>query len=199
MDSPLTDLIPNPRLREFHQRRVEQPPDVVWQALASLSPQDMTAIRVLMSVRALPAAFGRRPLAEPATMLDTMRERGWFDLASDPGRLVVIGSIGQFWRLRPGQWRRDCPPAEFRAYAEPGFAKSATAFELIADGDATILRTETRVTADDQRALRRMSAYWALIRPVSGLIRRLMLRAIAGRADRLAPANRRLEPGPAVP
>ena len=43
------------------------------------------------------------------------------------------------------------------------------------------LTTQTRVHCLDADALRRFTSYWYLIRPVSGLIRRRMLKAIARR------------------
>jgi hypothetical protein len=42
----------------------------------------------------------------------------------------------------------------------------------------TLLETETRVTCGDVASRRKFRLYWLLVRPFSGLIRRLMLRAI---------------------
>jgi hypothetical protein len=47
----------------------------------------------------------------------------------------------------------------------------------------TLLSTETRMRATDPRARRAFAAYWFLIRPSSGAIRREVLRAVADRAQ----------------
>jgi hypothetical protein len=48
---------------------------------------------------------------------------------------------------------------------------------------ATLLETETRVLATGPRAKRAFAAYWLVVRPGSGLIRRELLRAVARRAE----------------
>jgi len=67
---------------------------------------------------------------------------------------------------------------EFRAFAEPGYAKIAFNFRYAAD----VLSTETRVTLTDQRSRLLFGLYWLLIRPGSGITRISMLRAIRRRA-----------------
>ena len=59
-------------------------------------------------------------------------------------------------------------------------AKMAFNFRL----DGSTLSTETRVLLTDAASRRKFRAYWTLIRPFSGLIRRVWLRAIAHRAAR---------------
>lgn len=186
MPDPLDEFVPRPQFRELHELHIGQNTETVWTALKTLSAQDMPIVRTLMGIRSLPAR-GRAAFArDPVSMLTTMLNRGWFELSEVPDQHVVIGSIGQYWRLRPGSWRRSCKPEEFGAYDVPGFAKSASAFQLIPDGDSTILRTETRVAVGRGPARRKMAAYWFVIRPFSGLIRMLMLRAVANRARKLS-------------
>jgi hypothetical protein len=52
-----------------------------------------------------------------------------------------------------------------------------------AAGDGALLETETRIYLTDAAARRRFGAYWLMIRPFSGLIRRLWLRAAKRRAE----------------
>ena len=49
--------------------------------------------------------------------------------------------------------------------------------------DGTTLSTETRVLATDEASRRAFRRYWLVIRPFSGLIRRVWLRAIRQRAE----------------
>jgi len=62
--------------------------------------------------------------------------------------------------------------------AEGSFAKMALDFR--AGGGE--LATETRVWLTDARARRRFRAYWLVVRPFSGLVRRSWLRAAKRRA-----------------
>ncbi|MFD0890199.1 hypothetical protein ACFQ08_37120 [Streptosporangium algeriense] len=178
MPEILEDFIPQPLGAERHELHIRQRPEAVWAALNTLSPGELPLVRLLMSVRSLSA----RRADDAPTMLGTMISRGWFELAGEPQRYVVLGSISQFWRLRSAEFRRDCPAGRFRDHDVPGFAKSASLFELIPTEHGTLLRTETRVTAGSVAARRRMLAYWRLIRPFSGMIRRVMLHAIARKA-----------------
>jgi hypothetical protein len=64
-------------------------------------------------------------------------------------------------------------------------ARAAWNFAVIpAYSGYCILRTETRVLAGDAATRRRLLAYWLVVRLGSGVIRRLILRAIRGEADR---------------
>ncbi|WP_433332154.1 hypothetical protein [Spirillospora sp. CA-294931] len=173
MTDPLDAFLPEFTFRERHQVRVDRPPEAVWAALQSTTAADLPLVRLLMRART------RSPLGE-RSMLETMASRGWFELDTEPGRHAVNGSIGQFWRRDSTKWRRYCAPEEFRTREEPGFAKSAAAFQVVPDGDGTLLSTETRVHVGDTGY--RMALYWMLIRPFSGLIRRAMLRAVSARA-----------------
>jgi len=47
----------------------------------------------------------------------------------------------------------------------------------------TLLSTETRVVATDARTRRAFAAYWFLIRPGSGAIRRELLQVVARRSE----------------
>jgi hypothetical protein len=82
-----------------------------------------------------------------------------------PGEGIVLSLTGQFWRIRG---RRPEPPAtaviDFRA--RPGS-----------------LTTETRVHVPDPGARRKFARYWRVVRPFSGLIRVLVLRAAKRRAE----------------
>jgi hypothetical protein len=148
-----------------------------------MSGDGMPVVRLLMGLRAVPAKLvGDGHPSPPVPMLDRMLHNGWFELANEPNRVATIGSIAQFWRLRPAATRRSCPADEFRDYDVPGYAKAATSFWFVPDGGDTMCHTETRVVATDNPSRRKMSAYWLLIRPGSGLIRRAILQEIARRA-----------------
>ena len=95
--------------------------------------------------------------------------------------MIASGAIAKFWRRRPAATCRRCRADEFRHVDEPGYAKAATSFWFVPDGAGTVCHTEMRVTATDDPSRRKMAAYWLLIRPDSGLIRRAILHEITRR------------------
>jgi hypothetical protein len=83
-----------------------------------------------------------------------------------PGEGVILGLRGQFWRLRGGD--------------DGSAAATAVADFRVAAG---CLSTETRVHVPDPGARRKFRRYWLVVRPFSGLIRILLLRAAKRRAE----------------
>lgn len=108
-------------------------------------------------------------------------------LGEEPDRELVLGTVGQPWRLLGASG----PPTplgtmeEFIAFGRPGFAKIATNF-LVEDGptrqQCSRLRTETRVWVADRASRLRFGLYWLVIRPGSGLIRQEWLSRVRQRA-----------------
>jgi hypothetical protein len=64
-----------------------------------------------------------------------------------------------------------------------GWVRICMDFRLTPVGRSTRLETETRICATGPKAKRRFAAYWLVVGPGSGLIRRELLRAIARRAE----------------
>jgi hypothetical protein len=120
--------------------------------------------------------------------LDWAVRFGFTVLAQDARRELVIGAIGQPWRLAGGRGVAVADGEEFAAFDQPGYAKMAANFRLapIACGRAVQLSTETRVACTDTASARRFARYWQLIRPASGAIRRSWLAAIKRRAEQYA-------------
>jgi hypothetical protein len=79
------------------------------------------------------------------------------------------------------RWTRK--PDDFAGFAEPGYAKMAMDMCARSDGAGSRLETETRVFLTNAAARRRFAAYWLVIRPFSGLIRRSWLKAAKRRAE----------------
>jgi hypothetical protein len=118
--------------------------------------------------------------------LDDLLARGFTLLGERPGEELLLGTVGNFWCAR-SELRPTCP-AQFLAPAPAGTAKAAWNFTVRRwPDDSTELRTEIRVVSADAATRRRFQAYWLLIRPAAGLIRREMLAAVRSAAE----ANRR--------
>jgi hypothetical protein len=114
----------------------------------------------------------------------TLREilrHGFCLLGEEPGREVVLGVTGRFWR--PTGNVVPSSAADFRAPLPPGLARAAWNFVVEErSGRASLLTTETRVACADAAALRSFRRYWLVVGPFSALIRRHMLRSIASAA-----------------
>jgi len=187
----LDDQLPQLDFVERHAVKVAAPPAIVFAAIrrADLGRGPLT--RTLFFLRALPGllvaprATVRRFLARRGSRritLDALASAGFVLLGEDPGREVVLGTIGRFWRASGGM--RPFAAAEFARFDEPGWAKAAWNFRVDrAQGGAT-LSTETRVLCTDPGSRRAFRRYWRIVRPFSGLLRLEMLRAIRRDSER---------------
>ena len=164
----LSEVLPEYHFRERHQRRIDAAPDAVFAAIRTVTLAETPIARMLMRLRGMRAGSAR-PLVEE------MDAEGFVQLAAEPLRELLYTAIGQPWKLLGG---RRADAADFRAFAEPGYAKMGFNFRL----EHGVLSTETRVLLTDERSRKLFRRYWLVIRPFSGLIRREWLRAIARRA-----------------
>lgn len=160
--------VPEWDFRERHVTRVNASPERVFAAVRQVTLAEMGVFRVLAWLRGIRVPVDR-PVLEVASTT-------WSVLADEPGRELVLGAVGQPWRLRGG----NNPGGDFATFNRSGYAKMAINWRL----EGTTLSTETRVLATDAAARRKFRRYWLVIRPFSGLIRRVWLRAIRRRAER---------------
>lgn len=172
---PLDDFLPAYEFSELHQTEVDAAPDRVYAALREVSMADIPVARVLWAARRLGRPWGdaTRPFVDGAlkgaVVLDDVRGEG-----------MILGLTGQFWRLRGGDDDQRPRTAEaVLAYARPDACKAVIDFRV---GPST-LSTETRVHVPDPLSRRKFGRYWKVIRPFSGLIRILLLRAARRRAE----------------
>jgi hypothetical protein len=173
----LDQAMPTCDRREVHRRRIQAPADAIWDAAKELRGEEMAAMRLLMGIRTL----GRGSRDGNRTVLSSFRGMGFRLIAEEPGEEMVVGGIGRFW-LPSGGLRKVESAEQFAAFDEPRYAKVAFNFRL----EGEVLSTETRIAGTDAHARRRFGAYWLLVRPGSGLIRREWLRAIDKRAQAAA-------------
>src|SRR5260370_26196144 len=157
-----------------------------FRAIKECTPRELPIMRVLMACRPLPTLLsGQRRLGVvgKASFLQEFIDAGFLSLAEERDREIVVGRIGQFWRLTGGEYPRVTEPDALFGFDRGGFVKVATnlLLEVCQDG-STVLSTETRIAAIDASARRKFAAYWAVIHPGSALIRRDWLRSIERRA-----------------
>jgi hypothetical protein len=184
---PLDPFLPTYHAREVHATTIRATPERILRIAKTLTPLDVPGFRFLTGLRGWPARLvGRRavPFAGTRPLFEQALRAGFVVLADVPNEEFVLGWIGQFWKLWGGLTPRLASVQDFVAFNRGGFAKAAISFrvEPRARGLVT-LQTETRVRALDPVAQRRLTTYWWLIRPGSGLIRRMWLRAIKDHAE----------------
>ena len=171
----IDDWLPAWQFDEVHHIRSTASPAALLDAAAAYDPAHDRWINLALAMREAP---GR--LASGLGLASALAGRARFGLADfvvlgrQANAALAYGLAGRFWEAGYGlQPLADA--AAFAAFNQPGAAKLLLAFEAQPDGDATRLTTVTRVLCTDEAARRRLVPYWALIRPVSGLIRRRIM------------------------
>jgi hypothetical protein len=164
---PAADALPDYHHRERHSIRVAASPARALAAARETELNDVPLVRALVRLRGLGAA-------RPGPVWEALRAEGFRQLGDDT--LVLVGKP---W-LRGGE---RLAVDDFAAFAEPGWAKMALDLRAEPDDGGARLTTETRVLLTDRGSRRRFAAYWLVVRPFSGLIRRRWLRAARRRAE----------------
>jgi hypothetical protein len=163
----VADALPRYHHRERHSVRVHASPEAALAAARETQLGDVPLVAVLFRLRGLRAARGRPVWA-------ALQARGF--RLHDPETLVLVGRP---WTPAGGIRAVD----DFAGFDEPGYAKLGLDLRAVPDGTGSRLVTETRIYLTDSAARRRFAAYWLAVRPFSGLIRRLWLRAAKRRAE----------------
>jgi hypothetical protein len=177
--SQLDSFAPKPDALETHSIDIAASREVVYQALWTTDIGGSIVIKLLLALRSLPefVLHGSQPRNSEVN-LQTLIDSGFGVLAEIPGEEIVLGVTGRFWRptsnLSP--FKRE----DFDQPVPPGIARAVWNFNVREGRDGlSILSTETRVKCGDVASRRKFRLYWFFVRPFSGLIRRLMLRAVS--------------------
>ena len=159
------------------------PLDRVWQAVLAADLAASPISKGLLFLR----GYGRRAFRRgSATFPERLVRFGFTKIAESPGREIVFGLAGQFWRPAGG-FRPLADAAAFQAFAEEGCVKAA--WNLRVEGaseNAADFETETRIQYFGAAAKTKFRVYWTLVGPFSGFLRRALLRDVARRATRPA-------------
>jgi hypothetical protein len=182
----IDSFAPNPDAVETHTITIEASREVVYRALWT-ADLGSSVIKLLLGLRSLPGFVARGFRSFPRSQkitLQTLLDSGFGVLAEEPGKEVVLGVTGRFWR--PVGNLSPFNRADFDRPLPTGFAHAVWNFLVTTDASGrTVLSTETRVVCGDEASRRKFRAYWLIVRPFSGLIRRIMLRAVKRDCERL--------------
>lgn len=181
----MEDFLPCYQFHEVHSTRVHASPDRIFQAIKTVTPEEIRFFRTLTWIRSprLPGKGRTKEtiLSAPPKkpILDVALHSGFLLLAEEADHELVVGTI-----VCCGGPRRIASAQEFLRLDNPDYAKAALNFLVKDEGTGwSRVTTETRVFATDAAALRRFAVYWRIIYPGSALIRRMWLKAIQRRAE----------------
>ena len=175
----IDSFVPNPDAVETHSIVINASAEEVNGALWTADLGGSLIIKLLMGLRSLPDFIlrgGCVPLRKRSITLQTLIDSGFGVLAKQPDE-IVLGVTGKFWR--PTGNLSSFNREDFDHPVPPGFARGVWNFWVKEEKRGrTILSTETRVICGDDISRRKFRVYWFFVRPFSGLIRRVMLRAV---------------------
>jgi hypothetical protein len=192
--------LPKYDFTEVHTIKIKATPEVVYRAMMDTTLEEIHGfVRFLFNLRALPEKLAGRkdnPLASAVflgnkPMMEQMLKGSFVKIEEQaPVEIVfgsiVPGSIGRVWQESSAQILKFSSAAEFLAFKDPAFLHVIANF-IVADapepGYVTV-RTESRTKGLSDKARKSFQPYWWVIRPWSGLIRRLWLKAIKKRAEK---------------
>jgi hypothetical protein len=184
----IESFAPNPDAMEIHKLEIAAAHETVYRVLWTADLGGSPLTKGLMALRSLPERilYPRRRHRPPKKItLQALVEAGFGLLAEDPGHEIVFGIAGRFWR--PMSNILPFNQKYFQGPVPSGLARAVLNFSVQGVGpDRTLLSTEPRVVCGDPVSRWKFRAYWAVIRPFSGLIRLVMLRTIK-RASEQAP------------
>lgn len=183
----LNELMPRYEFDEVHAIRLSSTPERALEAAKRATPGEMPLVRLLFAIRSLPARLAGKPglpSAKTEPLYEQMLDLGFARLAEEPGREVVVGAIGQMWKVRGGIVPVVRDADEFVAFGENGFAKVAMNFSVEHRDGGAELRTETRIRTTDPSSRRNFERYWRVVKPGSAAVRRSWLGAARRRSER---------------
>jgi hypothetical protein len=149
--------------------------ETTWRALLDVDllklGREAPLVGILGALRMLPEVVGHllhgeRPAKPPESMRlrdlpsIPMHEGGWILLGEHPGEEIALGLVGKFWRPAI-EFARIGTADEFRAFDEPGFAKTVYSLSVRElDPNKALLSGLMRTTTTDEHARRWFRRYW---------------------------------------
>jgi hypothetical protein len=169
------DLLPAYDVSDAVATVAEADREAAWGALLDTDllevGREAPAVGMLGALRMLPEVVGHllhgeRPAKPPESMRlrdlpsIPMAEGGWILLGERPGDEIALGLVGKFWRPVI-EFAQITSADEFRAFDEPGFAKTVYSLSTreLAPG-RTLLSGLMRTATTDAHARRWFHRYW---------------------------------------
>lgn len=194
----LDDVLPEYDFTEVHTIRIKASQEVAYQAFTQVTLAEISGIvRLLFYLRELPWKMTGKEEASLTfdihkPMLSQMLTGNFMLITEQVPEEIVFGltvsrKIGTFVEGYNGTEKLPENPEEFLAFKYPDYLSVVANF-LITPAETpgfVTVRTESRTKAWSPQAKRDFTPYWCIIRPFSGLIRRLWLNGIKRRANKM--------------
>jgi hypothetical protein len=183
--SLMDEFLPRYQFVERHQTTVRCKPGELLDIIQAFEPPPDRFTTIALSARQLPAKLLHLVTRSQQSPPALFTAASFCPFGRDGDKAIVGGLVGKFWNI----WRPDFgllainSPSEFLDTNPPRTAKLVLGFLAEQVGEVTLLTTVTRVYCPDRYALIMFTPYWLAIRPVSGLLRRRLLRAVSGIAE----------------
>jgi hypothetical protein len=179
---------------EVHRLRIRASAEITCRAIQETTLADISGIvRWLFFLRELPEKMvGRKvnSLQAIKPLLEEMYKNGFTRLAEKPGQELVFGTIvpdqiGRVWNKASSLGVEVMEAEKFILFDNPDYLRVVANLRVDQSQEPgyVVVYTESRTRALSPRARKNFAPYWAVIRPFSGLIRRLWLRGIQRRAE----------------
>lgn len=166
----LDKYLPKYTYREYHDVKISCPKEYVYAAARNLDLSKSKIIKALFIMRGLPT--------RDMTLEGFSRQGNFTFLEEIPNEEFIVG----FWAN--GRIEKIPDREEFIIDNESKRIKVVWNFQIKqVDKEVVLLSTETRIYCITRGAKIFFSIYWAIIRPFSGLIRRIMLAMIKDNAE----------------
>jgi len=177
----LDELMPHSDVAARYETRVRASLERTREAMRTADFSHLPLTRVLMGLRKL--GWKRQKAEQAASQEEGLRAAGFITLPTGSENEVLLGIVGRFWRPDSGTIC-SLTAEQIIAFERDGYAKAMWNFAVSrVESDVTLLATETRILVYGNAARRRFRAYWLLVGPFSGLIRKEMLWLVKRRAE----------------
>jgi hypothetical protein len=195
----LDKYLPKWDFTEVHTIEVRASAEAAYKAMMETTMAELHCfVRVLFNLRSLPEKLAGRKDNSIATtafpdnksLIGEMLSSNFIKIDEQPPREIVFGlivpaSIGRVWDKSSGQTPEFTDVTEYLTFNKPDFLHVIANFSIddAPQAGSVIVRTESRTKGLSEKARKNFRPYWFIIRPWSGLIRRLWLKAIKRRAE----------------
>ena len=196
----LDKYLPEYDFTEVHTIKINSSAETAYKSMLETTMKEIHwFVGFLLNLRALPEKFvGRKENWQSSgafpgdkSLFTQMLKNSFTKIDEQAPRevvfgLIVPGSIGRVWKESSGQILQSPDAATFLAFNNPDFLHVIANFSIDPANEPgfVIVRTESRTKGLSEKARRNFRPYWFIIRPWSGLIRRLWLKAIRRRAEK---------------
>jgi hypothetical protein len=164
----------NYHFSETHSIKIKTSPEQIFAKICEMNFTGSFVTRLLFALRGFPK--------KTTTGIERLQDVGFVILEVVPNHEVILGLIGQFWKLS-GNIQK-VTRSGFLVFENPDFAKATWNFKIIRESEEMqVLLTETRILCPSEPARKRFTLYWRIIKPFSGIIRKQMLKQLKKQSE----------------